>query len=357
MTDPSLKTCFFLGANSSKGFLSLYEQWIDQTQVRAFYILKGGAGCGKSTLMKAVAESAEELGEAVEYISCSGDPDSLDGVYLPGKRTAMADGTAPHRLDPVYPGATGHYVNLGEGYNRRLLAEYREEVIAETRAYRSSYDKAYRKLRAAADALQKGRAPMMTQESAAAGEEQAKSLFARECKISLQKKGRRIRRFLGGPTCQGDLFLDGTVRHLCKRGYQFRDELCLAYTVLEPLEKEFLSHGYDVISCPNPYFPEQLAHVLIPELSLAFVSGEMPESEYAVIGTEDLAAPAVLRENRFFFQEAFLKASELNQEGIRFLVQAKKYHDRLEQIYRPFVDFSFAERWTAEIREELELAK
>ena len=42
---------YFLGANSPQGFYSLYDQLIDRHIARAVYILKGGPGCGKSTLM------------------------------------------------------------------------------------------------------------------------------------------------------------------------------------------------------------------------------------------------------------------------------------------------------------------
>ena len=49
----------------------------------------------------------------VEYVLCSGDPDSLDGVYIPALRAAWCDGTAPHVTEPRIFGASGDYVNLG----------------------------------------------------------------------------------------------------------------------------------------------------------------------------------------------------------------------------------------------------
>ena len=55
----------------------------------------GPNGCGKSTLMRRIAALAEEAGEPVEYILCSGDPASLDAVVLPKKQIALVDGTAP----------------------------------------------------------------------------------------------------------------------------------------------------------------------------------------------------------------------------------------------------------------------
>ena len=91
---------YFLGANSPSGFYSLYDQLISPEEARAVYILKGGPGCGKSTLMRRVAAQAEEAGLDTEYILCSGDPDSLDAVVLPAKGVAIVDGTAPQGVVP-----------------------------------------------------------------------------------------------------------------------------------------------------------------------------------------------------------------------------------------------------------------
>ena len=88
-TEPQVR--YFLGANSPGGFYSLYDQLIDPAEADAVFILKGGPGCGKSTLMKRVAAAAEERGLQVEYIRCSGDPDSLDAILLPEKKMCIRD--------------------------------------------------------------------------------------------------------------------------------------------------------------------------------------------------------------------------------------------------------------------------
>ena len=80
-TEP--KVCFYLGANSPGGFHSLYDELLRPEEARSIYILKGGPGCGKSSLMRRVGEAMEDLGLDVEYIACSGDPDSLDAVVIP----------------------------------------------------------------------------------------------------------------------------------------------------------------------------------------------------------------------------------------------------------------------------------
>lgn len=68
-TEPEIR--FYLGANAPTGFYSLYDQLLDLETAEDLVILKGGPGCGKSTLMKRVARRAEEQGLLVEYIPCS----------------------------------------------------------------------------------------------------------------------------------------------------------------------------------------------------------------------------------------------------------------------------------------------
>ena len=98
-TEPDVS--FYLGANSPNGFYSLYDQIINPARAEDIFLLKGGPGCGKSSLMRRVAHAMEEHGLEVEYIQCSGDPDSLDAIRIPALGAAIADATAPHGTAPL----------------------------------------------------------------------------------------------------------------------------------------------------------------------------------------------------------------------------------------------------------------
>lgn len=91
---------YFLGANSYRGFYSLYDDLVSLPDVSRLFIIKGGAGCGKSTFMKTIATAANDAGLDVERVLCSGDPESLDGIFIPRLRVAYVDGTAPHAAVP-----------------------------------------------------------------------------------------------------------------------------------------------------------------------------------------------------------------------------------------------------------------
>lgn len=86
---------YFLGGNTPTGFYSLYHQLSEPERLRALYIIKGGPGCGKSTLMRRVERHVQAAGLETEQALCSGDPDSLDAVMIPGLGAALVDGTAP----------------------------------------------------------------------------------------------------------------------------------------------------------------------------------------------------------------------------------------------------------------------
>ena len=134
----------FLGANTGRGFRSLYEEYIGSLTPERLYILKGSAGCGKSGLMKRVAARAAQGGQRVIRVLCSGDPDSLDGVVLPEAGIAFFDGTSPHVLEPALTGERGFYADLS-----RFFTSPAEGLEAWEEAYREHYRKAYRFLAAA----------------------------------------------------------------------------------------------------------------------------------------------------------------------------------------------------------------
>ena len=94
------------------------------------YLIKSGPGCGKSTLMKRLARAAEQRGELTQRIHCASDPDSLDGVILPGQHRAIVDATAPHVVEPDAPGADEVVVSLYHTIDAEKLHQCTDEVKA-----------------------------------------------------------------------------------------------------------------------------------------------------------------------------------------------------------------------------------
>lgn len=141
----------FAGANTPAGFCSSYDIIADERSMERVYIIKGGAGTGKSTLMYKIASAAEKQGRRCEYYLCGSDPDSLDCVVIDGK-IAVLDGTAPHVREMKYPGASSSMIDISRFWDSSVLIPHREELVQRSAAKTAAYASSYRWL-AAADAV------------------------------------------------------------------------------------------------------------------------------------------------------------------------------------------------------------
>ena len=139
---------YFASANSFKGFKSNFAVAFDPELFDRIYILKGGPGTGKSSLMKRVGKEFESEKCRVTSFLCSSDPASLDGVIVSknGKKVALIDGTAPHMADPQLPGACEKIINLADALNGSALLGKKTEISSLLRKKKESYAKAYRYL-------------------------------------------------------------------------------------------------------------------------------------------------------------------------------------------------------------------
>ena len=313
---------FFLAANSSRGFYSLYDGFSDASQF--LHIIKGGPGTGKSGFMKRIRAAAHEHGMDTVSILCSGDPESLDGLLIPALGQAWMDGTAPHIREPGLFGVDSDYVNLGRFCGLPLKAEDREHARSLNRAYKAHYETAYQHLAAAA-ALEKAEE---LHDAAAAQEEirRARGILEelpdrenRECK--------KNRCFLSAISCLGVVHLKDTGKALCKQNYFLRGRGVLEQAAALAEEKTGR-----LILCPRPLRPDQLEAILLPEEGIAFIR-----------------APAALRVP----QGEQLQSERALGAGIEELRKAKALHDRLEAVYKPYMDFEALTAYTDDSIEKL----
>ena len=336
------KVSYFLGANTPGGFYSLMDKLLDPAQARAIYILKGGPGCGKSTLMKELGARAEAAGQRCEYIWCSGDPDSLDGLILPDLAVAIADGTAPHVIEPKYPAAVESYVNLGECYDRAALAGEKGKIMALTAAYQGQYRRAYRCLKGAGQLLEDNLELLETPELREKIHKRAKGIIARE--IPKRGPGGEVtERFLSAVSCKGQVCLFETVEAQCDRVYALMDSYGLGHVLLEDLLGAAVERGHRAVVCADPMAPRRIQHLLLPDLGVGFVTSTAavpyPGSPYRRVRLDAMADQELLRRCRGRVRFTRKVAEALVEEGTQTLAQAKELHDQLEAVYNPHVDF------------------
>ena len=333
-----MRSVFYFGACTPRGFVSHAGSLLDELQTLT--IIKGGSGCGKSTFMRAIGRAAEEKGLDVEYILCSSDPDSLDGVVLPALSTGFVDGTAPHVLEPKLCGGSMNYLNFGAFYDSAAMRPNEEEIFAAQRENKACYTSVTACL-AAADKLldcarQEARQPHVVEEIEAIGECLALSALK-----PVGDAPRVRRRFLSCVTPKGLQLCSQTPGALCKRVYVLRDNYGLAPAALELLAEKAVALGHEVYRCHSPLSPaERPAHLLVPTAETAFVS-ESTDFPYdgpcfCRIDLDSTLPPRVRKELSFCTNTV----SSLLYQTVRHLREAKRYHDRIERLCKPFVDFT-----------------
>lgn len=339
-----LITRWFLGANSSRGFKSLYDGFATG-QGDYLRVIKGGPGGWKSGFMRYIGEAAEEKGMDVCYILCSGDPGSLDGVYIPELRLGYVDGTAPHIIDPEVFGASGDYLNLGALCHTENTRNQRSELNSVTAAYRACYDRAYTYLGAASRANPARNGAFLQPEDAEAARRRAWRIAERELPRSKRDTlpGGVSRLFLSATTCQGEILLEDTLTALCERVWLADDRLGMGDVFLRTLLAESLSRGVDAIACPRPDEPSRLQALILPALSIGFVAAA-PDTELSFEPHRRLRLDSALERSRLRELRPRLRTDEkleiqLKAAAVDALAEAKALHDELERIYNPNVNF------------------
>lgn len=336
-------TNFFLGANSSAGFRSLYQEFIDPERNFDILVLKGGPGVGKSSFMKYIGSRAEEAGEDVEYIWCSGDPDSLDAVRLPRVGVIAVDGTSPHVVEPQYPAAVDRYVNLGQFYCVEDCKQRREDLIRHTADYKTAYVRAYRALKAAGEVEDTLRDVLTVGCDREKLSRRTAGIIAREIGRQGSGAGKTDRRYLGGPTHKGLVWRFDTVDTMAGRVYELLDSGGIGHHLMAAVQGAAEKRNYDTILCMDPDRPERIQHLILPELSLAFVTSgpgmEYPGTPYRRIHLDALLDQKRCRQNKARCRFYRRMHGLLLEEGLEGLRAAKASHDRLEAVYNDTVDF------------------
>lgn len=138
---------YFLGNNSGYGFFNLYENELKSKE--KVVLLKGGSGTGKSSLMKKIAKKAKALGLDYELWFCSGDPQSLDGVYLKEKNIAVVDATSPHASGVDIPVIKDVIFDLASSLDENRLKGKRQEIEKYMKCKKQHFIRVYQYLKSA----------------------------------------------------------------------------------------------------------------------------------------------------------------------------------------------------------------
>lgn len=356
----------FAGNNTPGGFFSYYDS-LRPLDARRIFLIKGGPGTGKSTFMRGIGEAFAGRELAVEFCHCSSDPDSLDGVVIRQAGVAVLDGTAPHVLDPRFPGAVEEIVNLGAFWDAGMLSASRAEIVSLTQEIGDVFTRAYRYLAAAGQM----REELAALYSSAMDFFSARETLAKALDWLLEpgtagaplsgtapggrREGRVRRLFATAVTPKGPVsFLDNLFAPARRRIILQGAPGTGKSTLVERLLDRLLEKGYDCDVFYDALRPTRPEHLWIAELEAAVITstavhpyreqpGDLVLNFDAGLDRALLAArSAELETTHRFFQQLFSQA-------LATLARAKTLHDRLEQYYVASMNFSAVGRLRDEI--------
>ena len=336
----------FLGVNSENGFTSLYREFA-ALRARVF-VIKGGPGTGKSTLMRKIAQAACDKGLDVELLHCSSDPASLDAVYILQTNTCILDGTPPHVVEPPLPGAVGDLIDLYPFWDRAVLAAQTETIRQINSQLSNLYARTYLYL-GAAGRLQRdliGIGSSLLNRAKLGG--YTDRLCARYIRTRLGTP-QEEKRFFSAVTPDGLTFYPPN-RPDMEKQLVIEDEYGLMSRMLEAVRVRALKANHRVLCGYSPLIPDRITQLILPQAGLSLCLSNslhrQPAQPYCRINASrflDTATEACHREKLSFLRKS---RDELLREASQLLAQCHAEHDRLEACYRPAVDFKALDAYT-----------
>ncbi|QFT91029.1 hypothetical protein FIU87_20475 [Bacillus sp. THAF10] len=351
---------YYAGGNTARGFYSLYESNIEGLD--RVFILKGGPGTGKSSLIKKIAKSWNEKGYDIELLHCSSDTSSVDGVIIRKLGIGIVDGTAPHVIEPKAPGAVEEYVNLGEAWDSNFLKKHKEEIIhlasKKKNAFQTAYQTFARALKIHDDWERYYIHNMNFAEANKLTEELKEKLFQNKI---LHKKADVRHRFLGAATPAGAKdFVPNLTEGLTHRYFIKGRPGSGKSTMLKKLAKTAEEKGFNCEIYHCGFDPYSLDMIICRELGFAIFDSTAPHEYFpgqegdAIVDMYERTIRSGTDE-RYEHELALVKGryTETMQAAIGKLTEAKSWHASLEEIYVQAMDYSVVDAWTERIMSEI----
>ncbi|MEH6936821.1 PRK06851 family protein [Bacillus sp. JJ664] len=351
---------YYAGGNTAKGFYNLYDSALED--LNKLYILKGGPGTGKSTLIKSIGEFIVNKGINIEYLHCSSDTNSVDGVMIPEFQIGLVDGTAPHVIEPKAPGVIEEYVNLGVAWDSKKLSVHKEAILSLndeiSRKFQTAYDTFSAALKAHDEIEDIYISNMDFQEANKLTDELNKLFFSND---TVSKEPKIKHRFLGAATPSGAVdFIQNLTEDVEKRYFIKGRAGSGKSTMLKKIAAVGEERGFDVEIYHCGFDPNSLDMVIIPEKGIAIFDSTAPHEYFPDRKNDEIIdmyerciAPGTDEKFADEIEKTTKSYKDKMKEAISYLAEVKVLRDQLEAIYIEAMDFSKVDQIQKEILEEI----
>lgn len=331
---------FFLGANTPDGFYSLFNELYNPYSDWKMFIIKGGPGTGKSTIMKAIANKAEEKSLFSELIYCSSDPSSLDGVIIPEIKVAIADGTSPHTIEPIFPGICEHIVNLGDFWNINKLNNDKAKIKMISMTNSAAHKNCVKYMKAAR--LLENEIGKYT--DSIIDKNKINRFASRFLCIEQNDSSDFVtkNRFISALSPVGIKIMNDTVNYYCDDITIIKDNYNIAHYITDAIANASVDKKLNMIVCRCSMNPlKKIDHIIFPDLRKGiFTSNQYHEIKgNHTISSLRFIDRNILNKNKNSISFINKAKKEMINESINSLKSAKSAHDILESYYIDSMDF------------------
>lgn len=331
------KMTYFAAANSYRGFVSYFDRVFRSEDFDRIFVLKGGPGTGKSSLMRALSAKLSDDGCKIDEILCSSDPKSLDGVIAQNgeKRIAILDGTSPHERDAVIPGAIDEIINLGDNWDDGWLIGKKRDILSLSQEKKNAYKTAYDYLHLAGETEK----VINGAKEACYDKDRAKSEAERLLQPFIEKEdGKLSTRLISSFGRFGDYnispaksLFDREIKVMGDGRYFIK--ACADYLIKDQV---------NITLFPSAKDPEYFDAILLEKARILIIQSEEGE----INGNDYLNLSSLDKERNRLAEEL---QKELLIESARWFKIAAELHFSLEDIYSAAMDFSKNDRIVSEI--------
>ncbi|WP_395940585.1 PRK06851 family protein [Bacillus sp. HMF5848] len=351
---------YYASGNTARGSFSLFDSNLEDLDM--IYILKGGPGTGKSSLMKTIGYKWLDLNYDIEFLHCSSDNNSVDGLIIPELKVGIVDGTAPHIIEPKFPGVIEQYINLGVAWNTQELKNNKDQIKQLTKSVNKAFSTAYTLFGEALIIHDEWEKIYIDNIDFNACNKLTEELIDTFFKSTLTKTSKVRHRFLGAATPKGpvdfieDLTVDVPQRYFIK-GRPGSGKS----TMLKKLVTQAQERGYDVEVYHCGFDPNSLDMVIMRELGIAIFDSTAPHEHFPSREGDsiiDMYEKTIKSDTDEKYADKITDVAkrykEKMQEGTSYLAQAKQIHDKLESFYVQAMDYSVVDRIRKQIEIEIE---
>ncbi|HAN09697.1 MAG TPA: hypothetical protein DCP90_03690 [Clostridiales bacterium] len=338
---------YYASGNTAKGFYSLIES--NLVNLNKLFILKGGPGTGKSTLMKKIAERWINEGHDIEYLHCPSDNDSIDGVINSTIKVGLVADGDPNVVEPIALGASIEYIKLGTELDLNKIESNVVDIVNINFKVRDCHKKAYANFENALklhDEWEKVYIDNMNFERADSFTDEIIDLLLKD--FVSDKKASVKDRFLGAATPEGPKdFIENLTSNISKRYFLKGRPGTGKSTILKKIAKAASDRGADVEVYHCGFDPDSLDMIILRELDVCIFDSTSPHEYFPTKDNDEiidvykeLVVQGTDEKYKKKLDKIILRYKGYMTEANNFLKEAKELNDRFEAIYSDAMDFS-----------------